>query len=56
MNTITGTTIEDLHNDLNNIIEVSQTGDETKTTQLINLFNKRLMTELLIDDAEAIVE
>ncbi|EJG1697269.1 hypothetical protein CDB74_RS17645 [Vibrio parahaemolyticus] len=43
---ITGTTIQDLHRDLDIIIESSMGNDKTKTQTLIDLFRDRLTQEL----------
>lgn len=46
---ITGTTIQDLHRDLDVIIQASTGDDEEKTTKLIDLFSARLKQELSAD-------
>ncbi|HCE4720314.1 TPA: hypothetical protein NGU69_004458 [Vibrio parahaemolyticus] len=43
---ITGTTIQDLHRDLDVIIEASTGSDAEKTQKLIDLFSARLTQEL----------
>ncbi|HCE4620319.1 TPA: hypothetical protein NGS41_003323 [Vibrio parahaemolyticus] len=46
---ITGTTIQDLHRDLDTIIETSTGVDVEKTQMLLELFYKRLQQELIPD-------
>lgn len=46
MKNITGTTINDLHDDIDNIIEIGRKGDSDKAKHLINLLHQRLIKEL----------
>ncbi|HCG9747252.1 TPA: hypothetical protein NJ689_000728 [Vibrio parahaemolyticus] len=47
--TITGTTIQDLHNDLDMIIATSAGGDAEKAEKLLELYCTRLKQELIPD-------